>query len=189
LKLLCFALLALTVASVGAADDGCVGNLGYNSYESYMSGGVGLNKYFGPGPGYPTNTGDYFRRYIPPDQWGKVGFGTGHLNEGYGPYVFGPKDQPSPPGLFDPLPGAYRDAPPPLIKIRRGNIRVALPPRIPGIRCVTVTLLAFNGAELVAQSRQCAPFEFNLPVMDGCKSVRVRIDYINEGLSATAYPL
>ena len=172
-----------------AAGDQQVGNLGYNSYEGYLTGGMGLHKWFGPGVGYPTESGDYFHRYIPPEDWGKFGYGTGHLGEGWGPYVFSRRHGPSPPGLSDPLPGAYTSAPPPSIKVKRGNIRVAMPSDVPGVRCVTVTILAFNNAELATQSLQCPPFVFNFPVLDGCKNVRVHIDYVNDGLSATSYPL
>jgi len=171
------------------ADSPRIGNLGYNSFEGYLSKGAGLHNYFGPGVGYQTNNGDYFRRYIPAHQWGQYGNGTGHLGDGYGPYVFGRRDGPSPPGMFDPLPGAYRDAPPPKIKVGHGQIRVSLPSDIPGITCVTVTLVAFNNADLDVKSIKCPPFAFVFPVPDGVKSVRVRIDYVNNGLSATSYPL
>ncbi len=194
--------LILAAAALGAAkaDNRQVGNLGYNSYEGYLSGGQGLNKRFGPGVGYPTGTnedsvgfttgdGDYFRRYIPQSQWGTYGFGTGHMGEGYGPYIFGRRSGGSPPGMFDPLPGTYQDAPPPSIKVGRGQIVVKLPNNLPGVRRVTVTVLAFNNAELESQCLEAPPFNFVLPVVDGVKSVRVRIDYVNNGLSATSYAL
>jgi len=182
-------LIALT--TVGAfAGQQPIGNLGYNSYESSVSKGAGLHSYFGPGVGYPAEVGgDFMRRYVPSDQWGQMGYGTGHLGEGWGPYVFSDRDGPSQPGMFDPLPGAYREAPPPVIKVKHGRILVGLPSDIPGIRCVTVTILAFNGAELYAQTINSPPFKFDLPVIDGVKNVRVRIDYCDTGLSATSYPL
>lgn len=183
-------LAVFSVASAAAfAENGQTGNLGYNSYEGYVSGGTGLNKNFGPGVGYPTDGGDYGRRYIHPQEWGKYSYGTGHLGEGYGPYIFSPREGSSAPGMFDPLPGAYREAPPPSIKVKRGCIRVKLPSDIPGIARVTVTIVAFNNAELASKCLECPPYDFAFPVMDGCKNVRVRIDYINEGLSATSYPL
>ncbi len=182
-------IIAVALACGVAAADQQVGNLGYNSYEGYLTGGMGLHKWFGPGVGYPAESGDSFRRYVPPEDWGRFGYGTGHLGEGWGPYIFAPDEGPSPPGLFDPLPGAYASAPPPSIKIKHGRIRVGLPSNLPGVKCVTVTILAWNNAELATQSRTCAPFEFDFPVLDGCKNVRVRIDYVNDGLSATAYPL
>ncbi len=191
---LVFAAVLALGAWAGAAGEVCpqpTGNLGYNSFEGYLSGGSGLNKYFGPGPGYPSDSnenGDFFHRYVPADQWGRFGYGTGHLGDGYGPYIFGGQG-PTPPGMFDPLPGAYQSAPPPLIKIRHGHIRVAMPGDIPGIRCVTVTIVAFNNADLATMTLSKPPFVFNFPVMDGCKNVRVRIDYVNNGLSATSYPL
>lgn len=163
--------------------------MGYNSYESGLSSGYGLKHNFGPGVGYPSETGDYFHRYIPPEDWGKYGYGTGHLGMGYGPYIYPRGDGPSPPGLFDPLPEYYRDAPPPSIKVKHGVITVGVPSYIPGIRSVTVTVLAFNGAELATQCISQPPYKFTFPVLDGSKNVRVRIDYINNGLSATAYPL
>jgi len=189
----------LLIFGVQTADCERTGNLGYNSYEGYLSGGAGLNHYFGSGPGYPmpdnkyglySNAGgDYFRRYIPPEQWGRFGYGTGHLGTGYGPYIFSPQEGGPPPGMFDPLPGSYMAAPPPSIKVKRGCINVSLPGDIPGIKCVTVTVLAFNNAELATQTISCPPYKFTFPVMDGCKNVRVKIDYVNAGLSATAYPL
>jgi hypothetical protein len=166
-----------------------VGNLGYNSYEGYLSRGAGLKSYFGPGVGYPAETGDYFRRYIAPGEWGRYGYGTGHLGEGYGPYIFGRRNGTQPPGMFDPLPGAYRDAPPPRIQIKNGQILVSLPDDIPGILSVTVTMVAFNNADLATQTITQPPFKFKFPVLDGVKNVRVRIDYVNNGLSATSYPL
>lgn len=188
-----------TLLAYGISTAECTGNLGYNSYDGYLSQGAGLNHYFGPGVGYPMPDtknglypnagGDYYRRYIPPQQWGKFGYGTGHLGTGYGPYIFAPKEGPSSPGMFDPLPGSYHAAPPPTIRVKRGCINVSLPGNIPGIKCVTVTVLAFNNAELVTRSISCPPYKFSIPVMDGCKSVRVKIDYVNNGLSATAYPL
>lgn len=188
----------LALGAVAIADQQ-IGNLGYNSYEGYVSKGAGLHKYFGPGVGYPSGngnfgnpygvSGDYMRKYVPADQWGELGYGTGHLGEGWGPYIFSNREGSSPPGLFDPLPGAYRDAPPPAIKIKNGRILVGLPKDIPGIRCVTVTILAFNEAELATQTVTSPPYQFNFPVMDGVKNVRVRIDYCDEGLSATSYPL
>ena len=175
----------------GAVGDNCpqVGNLGYNAYEGALTGGTGLEKRFGPGVGYPTNNADFFHRYLPPEDWGKYGYGTGHLGEGWGPYVFSRGHGSSPPGLFDPLPGTFEGAPPPSINVKRGRIRVAVRDDLPGVECVTITILAFNGAELATQSKTCPPFKFNFPVLDGCKNVRVRIDYVNRGLSATSYPL
>lgn len=185
-------------AVVGAGSP--IGNLGYNSYEGAYSQGKGLHKYFGPGVGYPSGygnstgspygpNGDYMRRYVPPEKWGSMGYGTGHLGEGWGPYIFSPRSGSSPPGLFDPLPGAYRDAGPPAIKIKNGRIKVAVPDNIPGVSCITVTMLAFNGAELASQRAVGPPYRFDFPVLDGVKTVRVRIDYQDSGLSATAYPL
>lgn len=193
-------IFAVTACGAALANNPQVGNLGYNSYNGYLSQGHGLNKRFGPGVGYPTpssnNTagysttdGDYFRRYIPRSQWGSYGYGTGHLGEGYGPYIFGDRSGASPPGLNDPLPGAYSEAPPPSIKVGRGQIRVRLPSNLRGVRRVTVTVLAFNNAELEYQCIEQPPFDFNLPVVDGVKNVRVRIDYVNNGLSATSYAL
>ena len=183
-------MIAIALATCVAADEcPATGNLGYNAYEGALSGGAGLTKWFGPGGGYPTNTGDFFHRYIPPEQWGRFGYGTGHLGEGWGPYVFSRDTGSSPPGLFDPLPGTFKGAPPPSIKVKRGRIGVAVRDDLPGVQCVTITILAFNGAELATQSRKCPPFKFNFPVLDGCKNVRVRIDYIDKGLSATSYPL
>lgn len=190
--------LALLLALAAPVAYSQVGNLGYNSYEGYLSKGLGLNHYFGPGVGYgvPSGTfgdyqfgGDYFRRYIPPEQWGRFGYGTGHLGEGYGPYIFAPRNGPSRPVFADPLPGTYADAPPPRIKVGGGLIKVSVPKNLPGVKSVTVTVLAFNGAELCTQCLNMPPWDFKLPVMDGCKNVRVRIDYINCGLSATSYPL
>ena len=193
MRVLRISVLTIIVSAIacGAAisDTSQAGNLGYNSYEGYLSGGHGLNKNFGPGVGYPAETGDYMRRYVPSGEWGTYGYGTGHMGEGYGPYIYSRRSGGSPPGLFDPLPGAYRDAPPPTIKIKRGTINVALPSNIPGIQCVTVTMVAFNNAELAVQSISEPPYQFAFPVMDGVKNVRVRIDYINNGLSATSYPL
>lgn len=189
---------AAVLGFAGPAAHAQAGNLGYNSYEGYISGGVGPNNYFGPGVGYGTpsgafgdyhNAGDYFRRYVPPEQWGKFGQGTGHLGQGYGPYIFSPREGAQRPSLNDPLMPPYQYAPPPKIKVGGGVINVSVPGDLPGVRQVTVTLLAFNGAELCTQSIQAAPFNFQIPVMDGSKNVRVRIDYINDGLSATSYPL
>jgi hypothetical protein len=184
-------LTAIAATSLGAAlADNTVGNLGYNSYESNVSKGAPLEKYFGPGVGYPTDAGgDYFRRYYPPEDWGKYGYGTGHLGEGYGPLIYPRRAGSSPPGMFDPLPAPYQNAPPPKIKVGGGRIRVLLPKNIPGITCVTVTMVAFNNAELATQSIQQPPFAFDFPVLDGVKNVRVRIDYANRGLSATTYSL
>ncbi len=190
-------LLALLVA-IGAGAE--TGNLGYNSYEGYVSGGRGLKTYFGPGVGYPSGngdsfgspygvSGDYMRKYVPAEQWGNFGYGSGHLGEGWGPYIWGNRSGASQRGMFDPLPQPYNEAPPPSIKIKRGHILVGLPKDIPGVKCVTVTILAFNGAELCSDSKQSPPFAFDLPVMDGVKNVRVRIDYVNDNLSATSYPL
>ena len=182
--------MVVAVACGAALADECqVGNLGYNSYEGALSKGEGLDKSFGPGVGYQSDNGDQFRRYIPADEWGRFGYGTGHLGEGYGPYIYGRRKGPSPPGLFDPLEPAYKEAPPPRIKVSNGRIRVAMRNDLPGVTCVTVTLVAFNNAELACQSLKCPPFNFDFPVMDGCKSLRVRIDYNNDGLSATSYPL
>lgn len=183
------AIAAAALAGAAAAQMTQPGNLGYNSYEGYLSDGAGLNRYYGPGVGYPAQTGDYFNRYVPPKEWGQYGYGTGHLGEGYGPYIYGGRNGVSPPGLFDPLPGAYRDSPPPKVKVGRGQVRVSLPSDLPGVTCVTVTMVAFNNAELATQSIARPPFDFVFPVMDGLKNVRVRIDYINNGLSATSYPL
>ena len=182
--------LAITALACGLAltQSSSIGNLGYNSYEGYLSGGSGLNNYFGPGVGYPSESGDFFRRYFPPEQWGRFGYGTGHLGMGYGPYIYDTGNA-NAPGLNDPLPEPYWDAGPPSIKVSKGRVRVAIPSKVPGIRCVTVTLLAFNGAELCCQSKSQAPWVFDLPVMDGLKNVRVRIDYANNGLSATSYPI
>lgn len=177
---------------LGAAMSGTAqtGNLGYNSYEGYLTGGAGPNNYFGPGVGYPTQGGgDYYQRYIPPGEWGRFGYGTGHLGQGYGPYVFGGRRNGPPRGMFDPLPGAYAGAPPPSIRISGGTIRVAVRDDIPGVTCVTVTMVAFNNADLAIQTRQAPPYTFTFPVLDGVKNVRVRIDYVNEGFSATSYPL
>lgn len=183
-------LLAITALSNWAVADNCeVGNLGYNSYEGYLSNGQGLNKWFGPGVGYESRSADYFRRYVPPEQWGQFGYGTGHLNEGYGPYIYPPREGGSPPGMYDPPPAPYLPAPPPSIKVKNGNIRVALPNNIPGIVCVTATVLAYNGAELIEQSVAGPPYVLNLPVTDGARKVRVRIEYVDNGLSATSYPL
>lgn len=193
-------LTLIAITAIGAAANQSIGNLGYNSYEGYVSGGVGLHKYFGPGVGYPGGFdgpagnpygvgGDYMRKYVPADQWGKMGYGTGHLGEGWGPYIYSNRDGASPPGLFDPLPGAYMDAPAPAIKIDNGHIYVSMQNDIPGIKCVTVTILAFNEAELACQTIDRPPYKFCFPVMDGVKNVRVRIDYCDSGLSATSYPL
>lgn len=177
------------LAGVVMAEDCNLGNLGYNSYDGALSGG-GQTQRFGSGVGYPAEIGaDYFHRYIPSDQWGMYGYGTGHLGKGYGPYIYPDLKNGPPPGMFDPLPSEYDNAPPPKIKVSKGHIYVGMPNNIPGVRCVTVTVLAFNGAELCSQSRECAPYKFDLPVLDGAKNLRVRIDYINNGLSATAYPL
>ena len=166
------------------------GNLGYNSYEGFLTKGAGLQKYFGPGVGYPGDIGgDYFYRYLPPNQWGRWGYGTGHLGDGYGPLIFPPRDGPSPPGMFDPLPGPLQDSPPPKVKVGHGQIRVSMPGNIPGIKSVTVTIVAFNNADLATETRCAPPYAFTFPVMDGVKNVRVRIDYANCGLSATSYPL
>lgn len=167
-----------------------IGNLGYNSYNGAISKGSGLPKYFGPGVGYPTpGGGDAFRRYIPSEKWGQFGYGTGHLNSGWGPYIFGNREGSSGPGLFDPLPEAYDTAIPPTIKIKHGRVYVGVPSYIPGIRCVTVTMVAWNNADLATQTLNQPPFQFDFPVMDGLKNVRVQIDYCNNGLSATSYTL
>jgi hypothetical protein len=188
--IVCVLTLIALLAITAAGDDCGIGNLGYNSYEGALSKGAGLNKYFGPGVGYPAEVGgDFMRRYVPSGEWGQFGYGTGHLGEGWGPYVYGNRSGGSPRGLFDPLPQPYLDAPPPTIKIKHGRILVGMPGDIPGIKCVTVTVLAFNGAELCSQTRDCPPYKFDLPVTDGVKNVRVRIDYANDGLSATSYPL
>ncbi len=185
--------IAVLLVCGAAATDDCKptfgGNLGYNSYEGYMSRGQGLRHYFGPGVGYQNDSGDQFRRYFPREDWGKYGYGTGHMGMGYGPYIYSPREGGPPAGLFDPLEPAYKDAPPPSIKVRDGNIRVAFPSNIPGIACVTVTVVAFNNAELLTQSMQGPPYVFNFPVVDGVKSVRVRIDYRDSGMSATSYRL
>ena len=179
-------MISVGLACGAVGDDGPrVGNLGYNAYEGALTGGTPLEKRFGPGVGYPTNNADFFHRYLPADQWGKYGYGTGHLGEGWGPYVFSSGSGESPPGLFDPLPGTFAGAPPPSIKVKRGRIMVAVREDLPGVQRVTITILAFNGAELATQYRACPPFKFNFPVLDGCKNVRVRIDYIDNGLSAT----
>lgn len=200
-RLLAVLTLALGIAVLaigGQAVYAQAGNLGYNSYEGYVSGGNGPNNYFGPGVGYGTpsgafgdyqNAGDYFRRYVPPDQWGTLGQGTGHLGQGYGPYIFSPRDGAQRPSLNDPLYPPYQYSPPPKVKVGRGLITVSMPGNIPGVRQVTVTLLAFNGAELCTQCITTPPYLFKIPVMDGSKNVRVRIDYINNGLSATSYSL
>lgn len=186
--ILAIAVAAISV-SVVAAGNAPVGNLGYNSYEGYLTKGAPQVRYWGPGVGYPTQAGgDYFRRYYSPNQWNKYGFGTGHMGEGYGPLVF-PDENRSTAGMFDPLPGSYRDAPPPTIKIRGGRIRVMLPRGIPGIRCVTVTMVAYNNADLAVKTINCEPFAFDFPVLDGVKNVRVRIDYEGAQMSATSYPL
>jgi hypothetical protein len=194
--------LTITVVLVGmnaALADNCrIGNLGYNSYEGYLSNGNGLSNHFGPGVGYSVpsgsfgdymNAGDYFRRYIPRDQWGTYGYGTGHLGLGYGPYIFAPREGGPPRTLNDPLPGAYMAAPPPKIRVGRGQIKVSMPAKIPGVQKVTVTVLAFNGAELSTICLQQPPYNFVFPVLDGSQNGRVRIDYANNGLSSTAYPL
>ncbi|MCE5197444.1 MAG: hypothetical protein ABFD54_03665 [Armatimonadota bacterium] len=187
---------ALALCGAAFAQQSQTGNLGYNSYEGYQSRGTGTNRYFGSGVGYPSGMGyagevgaDYYHRYIPSNQWGIYGYGTGHLGEGYGPYIFKDPDSPPPRGMFDPLPEPYTGMIPPSIKVKHGSILVSLPNNIPGIRCVTVTILAFNNAELATQTISQPPFAFNFPVMDGVKNVRVRIDYVNNGLSATSYPL
>ncbi len=194
-------LTLIALLSLGAAvmADQCTGNLGYNSYEGYVSKGAGLHKYFGPGVGYPAGngnygypygvSGDFMRKYVPSDQWGELGYGTGHLGEGWGPYIFSNREGSSPPGLFDPLPGSYVDAPPPTIRVKHGRIVVGMRGDIPGIKCVTVTILAFNNAELAVQTLNKPPYKFDFPVMDGVKNVRVRIDYVDESLSATSYPI
>lgn len=185
-------LTLISVLALGAAAvaDQPIGNLGYNSYNGYVSQGSGMPKYFGPGVGYPAEVGgDFMRRYIPSEKWGQFGYGTGHLGEGWGPYVFGNREGSSPPGLFDPLPEAYDTAVPPSISIKHGRVLVGLRNDIPGIKCVTITMLAFNGAELATQSVSKPPYQFDFPVLDGVKNVRVRIDYCNEGLSATSYPI
>lgn len=185
--------LTMIIAALAAiavhAQTSTIGNLGYNSYEGYMTGGLGQHHYFGPGVGYPAESGDYFRRYFPPEQWGRFGYGTGHLGQGYGPYIFAPNKGGPPPGMFDPLPLPYTDAPPPAIRVKNGTINVTVPSSIPGIRCVTVTVLAFNGAELETQQKSAPPYKFSLPVVDGVKNIRVRIDYNNNGVSATSYAL
>ncbi len=181
-------ILGLVAAAV--AQQQPIGNLGYNSYNSALSKGSGLPKYFGPGVGYPTpGGGDAFRRYIPSDKWGQFGYGTGHLNSGWGPYVFGNREGSSPPGLFDPLPEAYETAIPPKITVKHGRVLVGIPSYIPGIKCVTITMLAWNGAELATQSVSSPPYQFDFPVLDGVKNVRVVIEYCDSGLSATAYPI
>lgn len=196
LAVLTFSLIAVVLGAPAVLAQ--PGNLGYNSYEGYISGGHGLSSHFGPGVGYGTpsgafgnyqNAGDYFRRYMPPGQWGTYGYGTGHLGQGYGPYVFSRRDGSSTPGMFDPLRSPYFDAGPPKIKVGRGQINVSLPNNLPGVQQVTITLLAFNGAELCTICLQKPPWNLSLPVMDGGKNVRVRIDYCNQGLSATSYPL
>ena len=103
--------------------------------------------------------------------------------------MFGNREGSSPPGLFDPLPEAYDAAPPPRIVVKNGRIQVRMRNDIPGIKCVTITMLAWNGAELATQSVSQPPYQFDFPVMDGVKNVRVRIDYCNAGLSATSYPI
>lgn len=183
-------LISVLVLGAAAVADQPIGNLGYNSYNGYVSQGSGMPKYFGPGVGYPAEVGgDFMRRYIPSGKWGQFGYGTGHLGEGWGPYVFGNREGSSPPGLFDPLPEAYDTAVPPLIRIKNGRVFVGLRNDIPGIKCVTITMLAFNGAELATQSVSKPPYQFDFPVLDGVKNVRVRIDYCNDGLSATSYPI
>lgn len=175
--------------SAAAASNTSPGNLGYNSYEGYLTKGGPQQKFFGPGVGYPTDAGgNYFRRYYPPNQWGTYGYGTGHMGQGYGPMVFPDKDR-NTSGMFDPLPPAYQDSPPPRIKISGGHIKVMLPRNIPGIRCVTVTMVAYNNADLCQKTLQAEPFAFDFPVMDGVKNVRVRIDYDGAGMSSTSYPL
>lgn len=183
-------LISILALGAAAVADQPIGNLGYNSYNGFVSQGSGLPKYFGPGVGYPAQVGgDFMRRYIPSEKWGQFGYGTGHLGDGWGPYVFGNREGSSPPGLFDPLPEAYDTAIPPAISIKHGRVFVALRNDIPGIRCVTITMLAFNGAELATQSVSKPPYQFDFPVLDGVKNVRVQIDYCNEGLSATSYPI
>ncbi len=65
------ALAAATICGEAAAADCGVGNLGYNSFEGYLSQGTGLDKHFGPGVGYPASSGDYFQRYLKPQDWGQ----------------------------------------------------------------------------------------------------------------------
>ena len=188
LPVLALIVLAAAFGAAGASASE-LGNLDYNSYDGALSGG-GQYQHFGSGVGYPGELGaDYFHRYIPARDWGRYGYGTGHLGEGYGPYIFPDLEGGLPPGMFDPLAGDYYNAPPPKIKVDNGVIKVGMPDNIPGVKCVTVTVLAFNGAELCSQTRKCPPYKFNLPVLDGAKNVRVRIDYINQRLSATSYPL
>ncbi len=181
--------IILAISGLEASDCQQTGNLGYNSYEGFISNGRGLNRYFGPGVGYDTGPNTYFPRYFTPQEWGRFGYGTGHLGMGWGPYVFGNQNGQSQPGMFDPPMEAYKAAPPPVIRLRRGEVRVGLPDRLPGVKCITVTLLAYNGAELSTQVLTCPPFKFCFPVMDECTSVRVRIDYNDNGFSSTAYPL
>lgn len=188
---LTFIIAAVLVSGVAFADSlqPAVGNNGYNSYEGYLTDGTGLNRYFEPGTGYPAEAGgDYFQRYIPPEEWGKFGYGTGHMGQGYGPYIYGGRDGYHP-GMFDPLPGAFNSAPPPKIKISHGAINVSLNNKIPGIKCVTVTIVAFNNVDLASQTLTSPPYVFKMPILDGVKNVRVQIYYVNNGLSATSYPL
>lgn len=169
-----------------------------DTYNNYMANGVGQGNYFGPGVGYSTpsgafgdywNAGDYFRRYVPREQWGIFGNGTGHLGQGYGPYIFSPRDGPPPPGLNDPLPGTFAGPPVPKFKASRGQLYVTLPGNLEGVRQVSATIVAFNGAELCTVCVQQPPWTLHLPILDGSKTVRVRVDYADNGLSATSYPL
>lgn len=193
---LTYILCAVAIAAIWTI--GRTAAFGDANYDAYLSNGAGNPNYFGPGVGYGApsgqfgnyeNQGDYFRRYVPPGQWGNLGNGTGHLGEGYGPYIYSPRNGPPPPGINDPLPGTFSGPPPPRIKVAGNMVKVCLPKNMQGVRQVTVTLVAFNGADLVEGCIQHPPWIIALPVMDGIKTVRIRVDYCNNGLSATSYPL
>lgn len=142
-------------------------------------------RYFGPGVGYPDLGSKYFYRYYPPDQWGKYGYGTGHMGLGYGPYIYGGKRVP--PAVRDRAEFGFRSVTASFKRVGANQVRVSAP-NAGYVTGLTVNVLSYSGDVLETGRVTVPPFDIIAHLPDGANSVQVRIDLVN-GYSAAGYSL
>jgi hypothetical protein len=149
-------------------------------------------RYFGPGPGYPDYASSqyffgfgsekYFLRQYPEEQWGIYGYGTGHMGMGYGPYIYGGRNERR---TWEDRPDLAMPVIRPKLRWLGGN---AVSVKVPScVLSTTIEVIAFNGAVLTSEIITTRGTTIYLP--EGATSVRLCMCLPCNGFSAQSFSI
>jgi hypothetical protein len=161
-----------------------------------LAGEVQPHRYFGRGPGYLDPARDfmsygdpgakYFRSSYPESRWGKYGYGTGHLGQGYGPYIFGGRSTSK---LVEDRPDHGMPMLRPSLNWIGGNeVRVTAPWSPSQVKTLHVEVVNFVGAVLETGTVSDPPYEIIARLPEGATQIRVSTE-LSDGLSAASFSI